>query len=156
MESSTGIEPVERKRKRTAVASSSSSSFSSSSFLSSRAFDERADEKTKRRISPIQKWRYLVIGKVYRVRAVHDLIVTIKEEEQLSHYGEFEDENEEMRNVWLTPIIYKELMKYADKVNDGSVYLKPLGKRKAKTSQMDYHDFVIVVDDDDYEEAEEN
>ena len=31
-------------------------------FLSPREFNDRADDKTKRRIAPIQEWRNLIIG----------------------------------------------------------------------------------------------
>ena len=87
--------------------SSSSSTVPCSSrkrkFLSSHEFNERVDDKTKRRIAPIKKWRELHVGVVYRVCRIHDITVTLKDREQLSHYGEFADEHERLTNVWLTP-----------------------------------------------------
>lgn len=136
-----------------AVAGSSSSSatetvFSSSrkrKFLSREGFYQKADDKSKRRIAPIRKWGELVVGDVYRVSKIHDMYVNIKGKKQLSHYGEFEDAEESVINVWLTDIIYTELNKYKLKEN---VYIKPLGKRKSIGSGMEYHDFVVVVDDE--------
>ena len=113
-------------------------------FLSRQAFDEKADDKTKRRIAPIQKWRDLIVGNVYRVCKIHDIMVNIKGQEQLSHYGEFQDANEQLINAWLTTIIYDELVKHK-KLSEGNVFLKPLGKKKSMKSGMDYHDFVVVV-----------
>ena len=71
----------------------------------------------------------------------------MKDREQLSHYGEFADEHERLTNVWLTPIIYEELKTYELKTLN--VYLKPLGKKISPKSGMEYHDFVIVIDNDE-------
>ena len=115
-------------------------------FLSREEFYQKADDKSKRRIAPIRKWRELVVGDVYRVSKIHDMYVHIKGEKQISHYGEFEDAEESVINVWLTDIIYTELNKY--KLKEENVYVKPLGKRKSIGSGMEYHDFVVVVDDE--------
>ena len=115
-------------------------------FLSREEFYQKADDKSKRRIAPIRKWRELVVGDVYRVSKIHDIDVNIKGKEQLSHYGEFEDAKGSVINVWLTEIIYTELNKY--KLEEKNVYIKPLGKRKSMKSGMEYHDFVVVVDDE--------
>ena len=75
--------------------------------------------------------------------------------EQLTHYGEFADEHERLTYVWLTPIIHEELKTYALEtlnvylIRTLNVYLKPLGKKKNPKSGMEYHDFVIVVDNDE-------
>ena len=118
-------------------------------FLSPYEFNERADDKTKRRIAPIQKWRDLIVGNVYRIVKVHDLPVTIKGKDQIAHYGEFEDKNEQLVNVWLTTIIYQEIIK--NNLIYANVYLKPLGRKKSIESGNEYHDFVIVTDNDDAE-----
>ena len=114
-------------------------------FLSTRAFNERAGDKAKRRIAPIKKWRDMVVNEVYRVYKVHDMMVTINGAQQLSHYGEFEDSKIRLTNAWLTNIIYEELNKH--ELSGGNVFLKPLGKKKAIKSGNQYHDFVIVVDE---------
>ena len=113
-------------------------------FLTDYEFDRMGDDRVKRKIAPIQKWRDLIVRNVYRVVKVHDMNVNIKGKEQLSHYGEFEDSNERLINVWLTNIIHDELEKY--NLETGNIYLKSLGKAKSVASGMDYHDFVIVVD----------
>ena len=38
----------------------------------------------------------------------------------------------------------KELLKY--NLTMGNVFIKPLGKKKSKTSEFEYYDFDIVVD----------
>ena len=86
------------------------------------------------------------MGDVYRVCSLHDIMVNINGSQQLSRYGEFRDACESLTNVWLTEIIYEELLKY--KLADGNVYLKPLGKKKSIKSGMSYHNFVVVVYED--------
>ena len=116
-------------------------------FLSQEGFFNKADDKTKRRIAPIQQWIKLIVGNIYYVLKIHDIMVVIKGKEQLSRYGEFEAEDKSVINVWLTDIIYEELNKYD--LKDDNVYIKPLGKRKSKRSGNDYHDFVVVIDNDE-------
>ena len=79
-------------------------------FLSSREFNNLADDKSKLRIAPIQKWRSLVVGDVYRIVKVHDKSVTIDGVDQIAHYAEFEAKNEQLINVWLTSIIYEDIL----------------------------------------------
>ena len=114
-------------------------------FLSSHEFNERADDKTKRRIAPIQKWRDLIVGSVYRADKLHDILVNIKGTEQLNHYGEFHNDQGLLTNVWLTETMYEKLKTF--KLEERNVYLKPLGKKRAQVSGNDYHDFVVVVDE---------
>ena len=130
----------------TVLPSSASSFGKKRKFLSSHAFDARAEDKSKRRIAPIKKWRELIVGDVYRVCKIHDMTVNIQGERRVSHYGAFQDSRELLTNVWLTAIINEELLKY--KIVDGNVFIKPLGKKKSIKSGLDYHDFVIVTDDD--------
>ena len=113
-------------------------------FLSSREFNNLADDKSKLRIAPIQKWRSLVVGDVYRIVKVHDKSVTINGVDQIAHYAEFEAKNEQLVNVWLTPIIYEDIL--TNNLAPGNVFLKPLGRKKSMESGNEYHDFVIVVD----------
>ena len=115
-------------------------------FLSPREFDDQADDKTKLRIAPIQKWRSLVVGDVYRIVKVHDKSVNIKGVDQIAHYGEFENKNEQLVNVWLTPIIYDEIL--LNDLTPGNIFLKPLGRKKSMQSGNEYHDFVIVVNNE--------
>ena len=113
-------------------------------FLSSREFNDQADDKSKLRIAPIQKWRSLVVGDVYRIVKVHDKSVTIDGVDQIAHYAEFEAKNEQLINVWLTSIIYEDIL--LNNLAPGNVFLKPLGRKKSMESGNEYHDFVIVVD----------
>ena len=115
-------------------------------FLSPREFDAQADDKTKLRIAPIQKWRSLVVGDVYRVVKVHDKSVTINGVDQIAHYAEFEAKSEQLVNVWLTPIIYEDIL--TNNLAPGNVFLKPLGMKKSIESGNEYHDFVIVVNNE--------
>ena len=113
-------------------------------FLSSREFNNLADDKSKLRSAPIQKWRSLVVGDVYRIVKVHDKSVTIDGVDQIAHYAEFEAKNEQLINVWLTSIIYEDIL--LNNLAPGNVFLKPLGRKKSIESGNEYHDFVIVVD----------
>ena len=90
----------------------SSSSSRKNKFLIREEYYQKADDKMKGRIAPIQKWIELVVGDVYRVSQIHDIVVNIKGKEQLSHYAEFEDAQQSMIKVWLMQIIYEELNNY--------------------------------------------
>ena len=112
-------------------------------FMVSKQFDRLADDKLKRKLMPIRKWRELVVNTVLRVVKLHDIMVTIKDHQQLAHYAEMEEENGNLLNVWLTPIIFEELSKYD--LNKDDTYIKALGKTMSKNGTQ-YHDFAIVVD----------
>ena len=113
-------------------------------FVSDYEFDRMGDDKIKRKIAPVQPWKDLTIRKTYRVLAIKEMTVTIKKVSQIGYYGEFEDSDEQLVNVWLTDIIHQTLMTHD--LSSGNVFIKPLGKTKSMTSGFDYHDFVIVVD----------
>ena len=113
-------------------------------FISDYEFVRVGDDKIKRKIAPVQSWKDLTIRKTYRALAIKEMTVTIKKVSQIGYYGEFEDSEEQLVNVWLTDIIRQSLKSHD--LSSGNVYIKPLGKAKSMTSGFDYHDFVIVVD----------
>lgn len=112
-------------------------------FMVSNQFDRLAGDKMKRKLMPIKKWRELIVNKVFRVIKLHDIMVNIKDHQELAHYVEMEEENGNLLNAWLTPIIFEELSKYD--LNKDDTYIKPLGKTMSKNGTQ-YHDFAIVVD----------
>ena len=113
-------------------------------FISDYEFVRVGDDKIKRKIAPVQPWKDLTIRNTYRALAIKEMTVTIKKVPQIGYYGEFEDSEEQLVNVWLTDIIHQSLKTHD--LSSGNVYIKPLGKAKSMTSGFDYHDFVIVVD----------
>ena len=48
-------------------------------FMVSNQFDRLADDKMKRKLMPIKKWRELTVNKVFRVIKLHDIMVNIKD-----------------------------------------------------------------------------
>ena len=124
-------------------------SSSSSTFISEYDFERAGDDKTRRKINPLQSWAEFTksggrgIDRIHRVNALKEMTVTIKDHGQISYYAELEDAKHNIANVWVTEIIYKSLQKHD--LSSGSVYIRPLGKAKAKESGHEYHDFVIVT-----------
>ena len=102
-------------------------------FLSRADFDQLSAAPQPQ----IIKWRLLEIGAVFRVI---DRITTAGEKV----YVVLETEQHEIINVWITPIINQELLKY--NLTIGNVFIKPLGKKTALISGKEYFDFAVVLD----------
>lgn len=102
-------------------------------FLSRADFDQLSSTPQPQ----IIKWRLLEIGAVFRVI---DRITTAGEKV----YVVLETEQHEIINVWITPIINQELLKY--NLTIGNVFIKPLGKKTALISGKEYFDFAVVLD----------
>ena len=109
-------------------------------FLSRREFDKLAASAATSSNVEIIKWRLLENGAVFRVIDR----VTIPATDGGKMYAVLETERWEILQVWITPIINKELMKYD--LPQGNVYIKPLGKRTSNTTGNDYFNFGIVLD----------
>ena len=88
----------------------------------------------------IIKWGSLEIGAVFRV--IDRIIIPTALE--LKHYVVLETEQQQIIHVWITPIINGKLSKY--NLTMGNVFIKPLEKKKSKTSEFEYYDLDIVVD----------
>ena len=88
----------------------------------------------------IIRWSALEVGAIFRV-INHVTIPTVPEPK---HYVVLQTEQQQIINVWITPIINRELSKY--NLTIGNVYIKPLGKKKSNTSEFEYFNFDIVVD----------
>ena len=86
------------------------------------------------------RWRSLEIGAVFRVIDR----ITIPTALELKHYVVLQTEQQQIIHVWITDIINKELLKY--NLTMGNVFIKPLGKKKSNTSELEYYDSDIVVD----------
>ena len=88
----------------------------------------------------ITQWKTLEIGAVFRVLDR----ITIPTVPEPKHYVVLQTEQQQIINVWITPTINRELLKYD--LTMGNVYIKPLGKKKSNTSEFEYFNFDIVVD----------
>ena len=86
------------------------------------------------------QWRSLEIGAVFRV--LNRVIIPAVEGDKM--YAVLETERREIIQVWITPIMNKELMKYD--LSQGNVFIKPLGKRKLNTTGHEYFHFAVVID----------
>ena len=86
------------------------------------------------------KWSSLEIGAVFRV--IDRVIIPAVEDDKM--YAVLETEQRQIIQVWITPTINKELMKYD--LSQGNVFIKPLGKRTSNTSGYEYHNFAVVLD----------
>ena len=112
---------VAAKKKRKMATAESSGSVKRKSFLSDAEFDRRADDKLKRKLIPIKKWRELIIRKTYRALKLHQMKVKFNCVEKDSNYAEMEDNSGTLINAWLTPTIYEELSK-CDLTKDIYIY----------------------------------
>ena len=110
-------------------------------FQTMKTFAEAGDDDIKRKVVPIEKWTSLKVKELFRVKRVISMNVIIKKKKQLGFYAELEDANEELKNVWLTDIIKKELDTYS--LAEGNTYIMPLGPTESKESGNMYHNFVI-------------
>ena len=72
------------------------------------------------------------------------MTVVVKEMSKTLYYGEFEDAEEKLSNVWLTETIRQKLETYD--LTDDNVYIRPLGKVESKSTSYHYHDFVVLID----------
>ena len=113
-------------------------------FISDYEFDRCGDDRIKRKISPIQPWKDLQLKKTFRVLAINEMTVVVKEMSKTAYYGEFEDAEEKLSNVWLTETIRQKLETYD--LTDDNFYIRPLGKVKSKSTGYHYHDFVVLID----------
>ena len=86
------------------------------------------------------QWRSLEIGAVFRV--LNRVIIPAVEGDKM--YAVLETERREIIQVWITPIMNKELMKYD--LSQGNVFIKPLGKRTSNTTGHEYFHFAVVID----------
>ena len=107
-------------------------------FLNRSDFDQMTSSTPP--LSEIFKWRSLENGAVFRV--IERVIVPTADGDRV--YVILETERREIIQVWITPIINKELRKY--NLSQGNVYIKPLGKRTSNTTDHEYFNFAIVVD----------
>ena len=113
-------------------------------FISDYEFDRCGDDRIKRKISALQPWKELPLKKTFRVLAIKEMTVVIKEVPTTAYYGEFEDAEEKLCNVWLTETIRQKLDTYD--LTDDNVYIRALGKVKSKSTGYYYHDFVVLID----------
>ena len=106
----------------------------------------KADEKTKRKLMPINSWDTLVEKEVYLINSVHEMEITLKNgAKKTTKYIYIEDDDENRMNVWISELIAEKLQDY--QVSDKNICIIPLGKKKSSISGYEYNDFAIVKDD---------
>ena len=110
-------------------------------FITRYDFDQLVLSKTIPTSQPeLIQWRSLEIGAVFRV--LNRVIIPAVEGDKM--YAVLETERREIIQVWITPIMNKELMKYD--LSQGNVFIKPLGKRTSNTTGHEYFHFAVVID----------
>ena len=67
--------------------------------------------------------------------------IPIKQGKDEGNYIEVEDEDGEMRNVWITDIIRNELSNFT--LQNGNVNIIPLGDKKSTESGNTYFNFLV-------------
>ena len=107
-------------------------------FISRLDFDQISSTSTPR--PEIIKWRILEIGAIFRVLDR----ITIPTADGDKMYVVLETEQREIINVWITPIINQEVMKY--NLSAGNVFIKPLGKKTSIVTGKEYFNFSVVLD----------
>jgi len=105
----------------------------------------KADEKTKRKLVPIQSWDMLKINDVYLVKSVHDMPIDFMKGTRTSNYIYVEDKDENLLNIWISDIISNELKKH--NIENENIYIIPLGKKKSRRNNHEYSNFIIIEDD---------
>ena len=113
-----------------------------SRFLTRAEFDQLSTS-TASATTPhphIIQWRVLEIGAVFRVIER----ITVPTANGQKNYVVLETEQQQIINMWITPIINQELSKY--NLSLGNVYIKPLGKKTSNTTGNEYFNFDIVID----------
>ena len=90
----------------------------------------------------IIKWRLLEIGAVFRV--IDRIIIPTAATTPDKIYVVLETEQQEIINVWITPIIDQELSKYNLAI--GNVFIKPLGMKTSNSTGKEYFNFSVVLD----------
>ena len=109
-------------------------------FLSRVDFDQISTSASATPRPKIIQWRLLEIGAIFRV--IDRITIPTANGEKI--YVVLETEQQQIINVWITPIINQELLKY--NLTIGNVFIKPLGKKTSNTTSYEYFDFSIVLD----------
>ena len=113
-------------------------------FISFKRFADLANDKMKRKITPIAKWTTLTERTPYLVKKIIAIDTVVKGKPKIAYYAQMEDEDEMMKNVWITDIIREDLSKYP--LHEEQTYIMPLGDTISKETGYPYHDFTILED----------
>ena len=113
-------------------------------FLSFKRFADLANDKMKRKIVPIVRWTTLTERTPYLAKRIIAIDTVVKGKPKIGHYVQLEDEDQMMKNVWITDIIREDLSKYP--LHEERTYIMPLGDTISKETGYPYHDFTILED----------
>ena len=113
-------------------------------FISFKKFADLANDKMKRKIVPIVGWTTLTERTPYLAKKIIAIDTVVKGKPKIGHYVQLEDEDQMMKNVWITDIIREDLSKYP--LHEERTYIMPLGDTISKETGYPYHDFTILED----------
>ena len=114
-------------------------------FPSFREFAEAGGDELKRKVLAMEKWSSLTIREPYLVRKAMEIeaMMMKKTTKQPGFYAEIENKEGELKNVWVSPMIYKELINYP--LEQGETFITPLGPKESKETGYTYNNFAVQI-----------
>ena len=112
-------------------------------FPSFRQFAEAGGNELKRKVLPMVKWVSLTVREPYLVTKVVEIEVMMKKKKQPGFYAEIEDREGELKNTWITPMIYNALKNYP--LEEGETFITPLGLKERKETGHMYNNFAVQI-----------
>ena len=100
------------------------------------------NEKFQASSSRVEKWSNLPLRTIYRIITVKTKTFKKDGVENKSKYAVMKSREGEIRHVYLTTIIEKELEKYD--VNVDELYIQSFGLKRNSNGTKNYYDFDIV------------
>ena len=83
------------------------------------------------------------MNKVYAVRSLHKINLTLKsKEKKWTKYICVEDDKSVMMNIWISDMVTDELEKHS--ISNENICIIALGKRRSKLTSYDYNDFIVI------------
>ena len=93
--------------------------------------------------SSVTKWADLPLEEIYLVKELKEKLVNREGKEINSMYAVLENQSGDVKNVWLTSVIEKELKK-ENIGGNGKIYVRSFGLKMNKSGTRKYFDFDIV------------
>ena len=112
-------------------------------FPSFREFAEAGGDELKRKVLAMEKWSSLTIREPYLVTKAMEIEAMMKKTKQPGFYAEIENKEGELKNVWVSPMIYKELINYP--LEQGETFITPLGPKESKETGYTYNNFAVQI-----------
>ena len=101
-----------------------------------------ADDEGDDDMEPAIRFKELAVNEWYRVEVVKELNTKFG----LTKLLTLRDREMNRFTVWATKLILESIdMKWNERKDGGSLFLRPLGKKKSKSSPFSYYDFKYKV-----------